>query len=154
MKDKIQIILIAIIVVLLIACFYLYKTSNNNPDFIYNYLDGLWIADDEFCKKSGIDGIMVYIVPTDNAKIKKASLIMHTNNNIVENKVITLNFEDLKNKDYENVKLNLEIESETEIDYIMPDEQTVTLNITTGTMTWENDDTQYAVLIKDNLSVM
>jgi hypothetical protein len=151
---EIQHILIGIIIILIITLIYVYRNKNISENFTYEYLNGLWIADEEFCEKATIDGMLIYIANTDDVNVKRASLIMYSNNMVIENKIIILDFKSAKNTDYTNVILDLYVETEdgSKIEKIMPAEQSVSLDVVNGRMSWVNDDITYAVLIKDNLS--
>jgi hypothetical protein len=147
--------IVAIVIVLILVFGYYYYTQNSkSPDFVYKYLDGLWVGDEEFCKRADIEGMLVYILTTKDPKVKKASIIMYANNMVVENKVVILTFDESeKIDDYENISLELKIKQKGNKLEIMPKEQDVVLNMVTGKMVWKKDDTSYAELTKDNLSI-
>lgn len=128
-------------------------------------LNGMWIASTEFCNKSDIDGMMLYI----NSSGSKCSayLIMYANNVIILSKNIEIAFawtpnlpNSILTKTAQIYEVISEDEPQDELDFnsIIPRNQTITLDISTGHMTWssydpEQDDiVQYAEFYKDAIS--
>ena len=143
-------ILIATIIVLIIIILYLIKRIYNIYHDLY---EGLWVADDDFCTSSQIDGMMIYIGGLNNDNIRNAYLIMHTDNNIIVNKKIEILFQ----PSYltpRNFYIYLTDQSdEDDLESIMPLKQYINVDISTGKMTWTgDDDIIYANFYKDNAS--
>jgi hypothetical protein len=181
MKEKIEKygieIIIALILLIIIIVIY---NARENKKISNDILEGLWNGDENFCNKSQIDGMMVYIGPIisngwdPRCQERKAYLIMYANNSIIANKkfniVLQESFLDkinpfIKSNLYKTIYLydeSPEEQLEAEVDdislihlsKIMPLIQNMELNLITGKMTWSdpNDETVYAELYKDNLS--
>jgi hypothetical protein len=149
--NKVLIGILIVIVILLI--FNLWNFSNIKSDLF----EGLWNASDEFCKKSEIDGMMIYIGPLINfySNKRKAYLIMHSENNVVVNKKFEISFSSglssiitslfVTNTFYKNVYLyDTELESNSDVNdsssipltEIMPLEQSVKIIVSDAHMIW------------------
>ena len=120
-------ILISIIIILIIIIIYQIYNNYNNE-----FMNGLWIAEPEFCDEAGIDNMMFYI----NIKSKLAYVIIEVNGNVIENKI-------LFNPGYRQIEIDLDI---------MPENVDYELDINKGKMIWKKNDIIYAVLYKDNIS--
>lgn len=103
-KIKNNLFTFALIVIVIIIILYNVYT---NSKIINDQIEGLWIADEDFCNRTQIDGMMLYIGPIESdwsnlsnnkqshvtlASInpiyseRKAYLIMYSNDSIVANK--------------------------------------------------------------------
>lgn len=88
-------IIIALVLIIIVILFYNVYITNK----IYNDLyEGLWIADEDFCSKSQIDGLMIYIGPVyksisgldPRSQERKSYLIMYSNDSVIANKKINI----------------------------------------------------------------
>lgn len=136
---NIKILIAVIIVLVLIIIVQKYKSTKNYNDFY----EGLWIASDEFCELSQIDGMMIYIGELNYNK-RKAYLIMHSNGQIILNKKIIISHSRFN----DNIYLSFDQNDDEDEEFIMPLKQKVTINVKKGFMTWENNDVTYAEFIK------
>ena len=143
-----------IIVIILIILWYI-----NMREIVTIYdeiMEGLWIANEEFCASSDIDGMLVFIGPRIGyfSETRKVYIIMFAGNKIAVNEKIEIEISNpfilpiLANK----IQRQILIVSKN-VEKIMPKSMTLTLNIGSGSMTWETEDTVYAELYKDNLSL-
>lgn len=156
--------LAVVIVVLIVLVVWNYTNTNG---IFYNMLEGMWIASDEFCKKSDIDGMMLYIGPP-SGRTCKAYLIMYSNNTIILQKQIEIAFgfslgSSIIQNDIVKAACITEIEPETPddqltLDTILPKDQTIHLSIAQSKMVWsaldpeQEEIIQYAEFYKDNIS--
>ena len=143
---------VLLIILILIIMLYNY---NVNSKMYNNVLEGMWSATEEFCKKSEIDGMIVYIGPKQKLNKRKAYLIIHSDNTIISSEEMTISTGIGFPGFLAQSKTTRKIKIETDLD-IMPDDLIMELDYT-GKMIWraENDDgemTSYADLLKDNLS--
>lgn len=172
-------IVLALVLIIIIILFYNSYISNKICD---DFIEGLWIADDNFCSRSQIDGLMVYIGPSESGwdprcRERKAYLVMYSNDSVIANKKLNLTFQGsfidkinpfskqifykklyLRDPDSdgdvsEQIEEEIEDVSMISLKKIMPLVQNVEINISDGKMTWSGDDgVVYADLYKDNLS--
>jgi hypothetical protein len=125
-------------------------------------LRGLWVSDDDFCTKVGIDGILLYIGEETESLFQvthKAYLIIHADGSVLVERRINISY--YKHivciSNYEPT-INIQLEDDTSLlrkndpinmDDIMPNQMNIELNMNSGCMHWSNDDTVYAKLYKD-----
>jgi len=132
----------------------------------YNSLQGMWIAPDSFCTASDIDGMMVYIGPNISASksTHKGYLLMYSDNTVAIAKAITIEF----NLDWPKLYINNSLvskaatiksqNSEESLEDIMPEDQTISINLSKGFMEWTawdpdvKDYRKYAEFYRDNIS--
>lgn len=113
-----------------------------------NFIDGIWVSDNEFNKLSGIDTILLYI--DSNSEYSK--LLISINNNIVINENLIFNISNIKyNKKKQNLKFIINFDSENNTDFIWNNINIKgKLNIKSGNLKLKHDDILYANLFKDN----
>jgi hypothetical protein len=162
-------IYLGIIIILLILLVTLVTTNHcKQTAHVDEYLQGLWIADEDFCNDSEIDGMLIYIGP-ETEGYRRAYLIMYQNNAIIAEKKIHMHLSSYIPKAwfasdiYYNIHIkdadvseldddNAQSVSEIKLSSIMPNQMNLTLNLANGCMTWESDETVYAKLYKDNIA--
>jgi hypothetical protein len=119
-------------------------------------MEGLWIASDEFCNKSEIEGMLLFIGPRTGFlnESRRAYLIMYAENKIVINEKLTMHISGYGNiwPIRGDVCCDVELDNKT-LEKFMPAELTMKVNIGSGSMILENDSTVYAELHKDTLSL-
>lgn len=169
--DNNQYIIASIVLVVILIIMYNAYTIKSAAD---NLLEGMWVASEEFCNESEIDGMFIYIGPPDSSKWeRKAYLIMHADNAVITNKKLLINYSNGSIFDYFNPLISgldfygsisiKEDKDDDELDgiseageiplsEIMPSDMEVELDMTTGKMIWAADDTIYARLFKDNIA--
>lgn len=155
---------IVLVIIILLVSLNIYISSK----FYTNFLEGLWVGSENFCKDSGIDGFLIYLGPAalNYFRIKrKAYLIMYANDSVLVNKpfdieyfpisgLLTNNPEILINLiDPEKTELEeIDDPSMISLEKIMPLKQIIKLDINQGKMIWENENTVYLECYKDNQS--
>ncbi len=154
-KYSIWVFGIAVLFLLIIIIIWCYTRKNNSK--IYNDLmEGLWIANDDFCNRSEIDGMLVFIGPSDDgwfsSENRRIYIIMNASNKIALNEKFEMNLSGFGlggsniNKTFKLTDLSGKKSS------IFPAEMIMKLDLGLGKMSWEFDDTTYAELYKDNIS--
>ncbi len=134
--------LILIIVCLII---YFWYTNQKNLNIFY---EGLWIAGDNFCSRSDLDGMMIYIGPKLEKNTRKAFMVLYTDSNVISQQLIlTISGFGSRKK----IKIQCDPDSD-HIETILPELLVAYVNMTTGHMVWYCDDVMYAELYKDSLS--
>src|SRR5271170_5610364 len=83
---RIEIILSIIIFIVILLLYNSYQNHKLYNDFI----EGLYISNDEFCNKADIDGMLIYI--GNGNQHRKAYIIMYKDNAIIMNKKINIKF--------------------------------------------------------------
>lgn len=169
-KVTLAIAIIFIIILMMIAI----KNRNTQYDMLSQGITGLWMGDPEFCRKSEIDGIMIYIGPRlEDLKVHKAYMIMYANNAIILQKSIQISISASLGT---GIFATSEIESDITLSDddgladgqsddnqslagIMPLNQQLKYSPTIGKMTWTglDDDDQpviYAEFYRDNVGSM
>lgn len=142
-----------------------------NLSFTNEFLCGLWVATEEFCSASDINGMLLYLGPCEwNYKMsRKAYLIMHHDGIVIANKKFVINFYnfwdlfnpinntsmkcdvelvDIDATD-ESMKNAMEDTSEIPIDDIMPTNLQFSLDYGKCCLSLYDDDKVYAELYKD-----
>lgn len=155
------IVLFEVVVVIILVIVLIWNSRQVTHVFQSN-LAGMWIASNEFCERSGIDGMMVYIGP-DIGGYHKAYLIMYSNNTVVLSRAIEIRFGMSMPKLFMNPVITKTItlscqDPDESLDEIMPEKQTLTMDLTCGRMEWtawddeQEDYRQYAEFYRDNVS--
>lgn len=143
--NKLLIFSFIIIIILILIIIYNYHYFYNN------FIEGAWLADDDFCELSGIDGMIIYF--GDGNKNKKCYMIIYIDDNIIH-KNFRVKFNDLYNKvsleEYSNNSNDFD-DMEPSLADLMPLNLFCKLNITDGKMIWYDDEATYAELYKDNI---
>lgn len=153
-------IFVAVICVLVIIIFVMFVNNKNYNSELYDqYIQGLWIADEDFCKRSDIDEMMVYVGPLVES-YRKAFLMMYSGDKVMVAKQFQIEAEDdnilqqFKISDIMKKNITLSDDSEDAIMNIyiadvMPEDLIMEMSIKEGRMTWMSDDeTVYANLYK------
>lgn len=155
----VAVVIIALIILLAIAI----KNGSDLSHHTKDLLTGLWVGDPEFCNKSDIDGMMLYIGPDVGDSTHKAYLIMHSNNSVILQKTINMTVSGASPNLFvsRTITRSLELsdsddDSDMSITSIMPLNQVLTIDTVLGKMTWTGLDESdkecvYAELYKDNL---
>jgi hypothetical protein len=158
-RSTVAIAVILIIILIVFWCLHSNRTSNHNA--LSSGITGLWVGDADFCRKSEIDGIMIYIgKPID--KIHKAYIIMYANNAIIMQKSIELCIMSavVTSSNNSNLVGTVKItedekqdDDSTLLSSVMPSNQTICWQPAIGKMTWtgSDDDTIYAEFYRDNV---
>jgi len=160
-KYSYQIAIGAIAVVLVLVIVLIWNSSQYNKLF-YSTFEGMWIAPETFCMQSGIDGMMLYIGP-DLGGFHKAYLLMYSNNAVAVAKAIEIHFSrSMPNLVFKDQIIKKAIikpqDPEESSEDIMPENQTITLDLSSGKMEWTawDDDAgdlrKYAEFYRDNIS--
>ncbi len=145
-------------------------------DYEQRFMSGLWIADEDFCARADIDGMMLYIGSPSGPDVTlqttyRAYLIMYAKSIIIADKKIGISISsplsELINPFFSsNVTRNIyladgtmsidmedavEDPSEIHIKKIMPQSLTAEIDFARGKMTWTcaDDGKVYANLYKD-----
>lgn len=164
-KERPVAIVIALAIVIVLLVIVIVWNIHQTELTYQSTLNGMWIASTEFCNKSDIDGMMLYI----NSSGSKCSayLIMYANNVIILSKNIEISFawtpnlpNSILTKTAQIYEVISEDEPESKLDFntIIPRNQTITLDISAGHMTWSSYDpeqldiVQYAEFYKDAIS--
>jgi hypothetical protein len=156
---QIAIAAMAICVILLIVL--VWNNAQNNKLY-YSSLEGMWIAPADFCAQSGIDGMMLYCGP-DVGGYHKGYLLMYSDNAVAVAKAIEIHFTfelpGLIGKTQMSKQATIKTQNiEESLEEIMPEQQTITINLTTGHMDWTAWDAdageprKYADFYRDNIS--
>jgi|SRR5271165_1977875 len=154
-------VLFALLVILVLVISGVVIANYKRNKFMTDFLPGLWVADEKFCKDSGIDGMVVYISNDGDS----GYMIMYANNAIVVEKKFSITWNwitsplDLLQTDdiyTRNVSLD-DLDSEEKIEKIMPKDITLELDPLKGNLRFMNrkesdDGTLYADLYKDNMA--
>lgn len=131
-----------ILIVLLVVMWY--NISRLQTDF----LEGMWIADEDFCAKSDVDGIMLYI--GSGYSEHKCHLIMHANNKVIVNTSFHISvwyWPTFGSQLSGSISI-----SEDYMTEVFPLAQQFKLSLITGELIWSHDDTITLDLFKDNIS--
>ena len=72
-------LLAVILVMSIVVIILLFKTTSNNTNDAIEGLEGLWITDEKFAVKAGIDGMIIYLGVPENKNIP-ACIIVHADN--------------------------------------------------------------------------
>jgi hypothetical protein len=155
---------IALVVILLIL---LFNQSAQSNKLYYSLLEGMWIAPAEFCMQSGIDGMMLYCGP-DVGGYHKGYLLMYSDNAVAVAKAIEIRFSFglpglIVNPIMTNPIMTKQATIKTQdpeesIEDIMPEQQSITICLSTGHMEWTAWDAdagetrKYAEFYRDNIS--
>lgn len=167
---------IAIIIMLMVIVAY-YTTRTESYSQI---IEGLWIASEDFCKRSDLGGMLIYIGPkiSSSPETRMAYVIMYVSNSVLTSKSVkiiisdniipcgfgyglihkTITFDELELDDMKSNNNNFNISD------IMPNKLDVEIDIPHGKMIWkayeaESDEfndssktekTIYAELFKSN----
>jgi hypothetical protein len=156
-------ILAVIIIVLLIMVW----RGTTTTQLLHDGIMGMWLADENFCAKSEIDGMMIYIGPNESG-VHNAHLLLYSNNAIIAQCDLTINVRPhiytnfnnisrmtatatLASSDYDNNSDAIDLET------IMPLQQTLVYEPATGHMTWtgldrDGKETLYADFYRDNIA--
>jgi len=156
-----HIVISAIAVVLVLIILLVWNNVQYNKLF-YSTLEGMWIAPETFCMESGIDGMMLYVGP-DLSGLHKAYLLMYSSNAVAVAKAIEIHFPsaipNLIFKDQIIKKAVIKTQdSEESLEDIMPENQTISMNLSSGRMEWTAWDEEagelrkYAEFYRDNIS--
>jgi len=153
-KDNTLWIGLAITVILLVLFYITYCNKNCN-----DYLHGMWEADDEYCKESGVSSIMVMVGPSQGGYTnlykdsRRLYILMYDEEDIIFNRTVDVKISPsyTLTGEYQNRRMVIEDE---DYEGIMPREMTLSVSIMDGHMvfygTGEDKDTIYASLYKDH----
>jgi len=170
-----------IVILILIIIFLIGFNSYKQHSHIHEYLPGLWVADENFCNDSGIDGMVLYVGEKQDDGAHNAYLIMYSTGAIIMEKKIALSISEIpsispffsdaieKNLTLQDLSLSSDVSSDNEkreaisalniddvseihLSKIMPLSMSVEINFTNNCMTWKDEETVYAKLYKDNYS--
>jgi hypothetical protein len=144
MNNSTGYILGGIIVLLLVWIYYSQHRDWNT------FCEGLWIAGDDFCVRSDIEGMMIYIGPNIETwcEKRKAFMIVYTNHTVVSCSLL-LTINGLCSRKKISVEPDADADSQPSI---LPENLSAVVSMASGKMTWYHDDTIYAELYKDAAS--
>jgi hypothetical protein len=148
-----NVLLLGIIVILICVLVYIYNKCNK---YTKDFITGLWVANKDFCQRSGINGMLLYI--GDESAVRPAYMIVYTDNVVVMSQKmdLTINLDIIKNVGTLEID-PLDDDNKTNISDMMPLKQHITIDFVKGKMLWQQkkDDEliTYAELYKDNISV-
>ncbi len=138
--------LIGYSLVLIIICLLVYMWHTDRKNWAI-FCEGLWIAGDDFCSRSDLEGMMIYIGP-DLGGSHKAFMIMYTDKNVVSQSLLLgISGFGCRRK----IKVQPDPDSDT-AETVLPEVLTARISMAAGRMVWYCDDTMYAELYKDALS--
>jgi hypothetical protein len=144
-------IIIASVIVLIIIFVLIWYVNHTGVLEIYdNFMEGLWIASDDFCKRSDIDSMLLFIGPRESDTYK-AYMIIFAENKIALNEKLEIRMPYWGMIAQNDIENQLDINNES-LGKIMPLKLSAKIDIGNGKMVWENDDIVYAELYKDTLS--
>jgi hypothetical protein len=155
----VAIVSIALTLVLLIILLW---NSNQENKLFYSNLEGMWMASNAFCNKSGIDGMMLYIGP-DVGGYHKGYILMYSGDAVVVSRAIELRFSYslpgvlFKSIFTKTATINAQADEDPITD-IMPENQTIKMDLSRGCMEWtawdsdQAEHVQYAEFYRDNIS--
>ena len=143
-------LIIGAIVVVIIILFWTIGHSNTSSyeEFLY----GMWVGDDEFCKNANIDSIMMFLGEPDVGLMsctRDGYIIIVIDGEPVVNQGFILNY----SPGWSGPSIGpYTVSSDVTFDEenIWEDDVTITVNIVNGTMRIYNGDTMYAKLYKEN----
>lgn len=127
-----------------------------------NLMNGMWMASDDFCKRSDIDGMLIYIGPAERAFLtntRKAYLIMHAEGAIVAAKNIDIKFSGISVSPISPFEYTRTItltdnddeDSPIQLEDMMPTTLKCITCVSQGSMIWVDDEgTSYAELFKSH----
>ena len=160
-RNSFQIAIAAISICVILLIVLVWNNAQSNKLY-YSMLEGMWIAPAEFCAQSGIDGMMLYVGP-DIGGFHKGYLLMYSDNAVAVAKAIEIHFSfglpGLIGKNQMSKQATIKTQDiEESLEEIMPEQQTITIDLTTGRMDWTAWDTdageprKYADFYRDNIS--
>ena len=129
-----------IILLILILIFLL-----NYINLYSNFLTGLWVCDDDFCIKSGINQMILYIGKDNVYCNKKVCVIIVDNEDNIYQFIFYMIYNPLLKKIFITNCENNE-------DLIFPNKMNAILCINSGTLILSDKDQDYAHLYKDNIN--
>jgi len=122
------------------------------------FIEGMWVASDEFCSRADIDGMMVYIGPAEDFGVfeqtRRAYIIMHSDGVIIAAKNIEISMSGFLmspvpvSLNYKSITLTDMSDDKTSLDNIMPTSMQCELEMSQGKMSWLDGDITYAELYK------
>mgnify|MGYP001346132316 CR=1 FL=1 len=167
-ENKILVAVAIIFIIILIVI--MIKNRSIQHDVLNIGITGLWMGDPDFCRKSEIDGIMIYIGPKiEGIDAHKAYIIMYADNAIILQKSIqisvapTTSFSLFATTEFESQITLSDDDSSTDdqsdsqsLAGIMPLNQQMKYSPVSGMMTWTglDDDGRsvvYANFYRDNV---
>ena len=123
-------ILISVIIIIVILLVW----NKTNQRTMNEFIQGMWIAPDEFCNQSDIGGMIIYI------NNNKGYLVIHDNNAVLASGVFKLNYTARNCLNPSNIKGTVAVEKEEiDIDEIWPKNMNLEINMGTGCMIWQTD---------------
>lgn len=145
---KIAIAVLTTFVLIIIAFVVFDSRINEYEDFMY----GLWVADEDFCRESGVDSILLFIGPEDTGflnTVRKGHIII---NNDYSNQGFTIKYRKgsiigipTSHHDY---SINAEIEFEE--DDIMSNDIQIELSMKNNKMRIRDDEQLFGIFYKDH----
>lgn len=154
--------LLSIILAVVIILIWVVSVSRQNAE-LESYIEGMWIAGEDFCKRADIDGMLVYIGPTESfgmmQQTRRAYIIMHSNGVVITTKNVDITMSGITINPIMDHTIVRELSitdlddndgpNEINIDDIMPTEMNCEICIYEGRMSWIDDEgTSYAELFK------
>lgn len=141
--------LIAFLIVIVIIMFISYTNIQYK-----NYLYGMWIADDDFCSESDLDGFMIMMGPSQGGYItdtRSMYVLMYNDEGMLCNRTLEVRLgTTIVAGDYQNRSMYI-VEDDFDI---MPKDMTLSTSIMKGHMvlygTGEDSKTIYGSLYKDH----
>jgi hypothetical protein len=148
-KHSFILLIVAIVLLIVIILTWIYFTWC--VGHIYDAtLEGLWMANDNFCAKSDVDGMLLFVGPRNGFfDSRNAYIIIYANDKIVLNEKLVMSLSAWPASDYVEKKVSF---SGTDIEKIWPAGMKMKLDVGAGHMILESDDTVYAELYKDTIS--
>lgn len=139
-----------VIIIMIIILLYLYI-------YPLNFVSGIWKANDDFCQKADITGMLVtFAKDVGDFKIfsnLNTYIIISANNLIIFQKLLKLKITGYRILNYYYYYASIENYDDNDdisISDIFPRNFWIIINIENGKMIWKNNDTIYAELFKDN----
>lgn len=147
-----EVIIVLTLIIVLLLCVIMWNNQQNEAT-MNKALEGMWVASNDFCNRSGIGSMLLYIGPV--AKVTSAYIIVLSKDTLILDERIDLHIKEFPILiQSQEVNKSLEIESES-LEEMMPRYQQLILNIGEGKMTWKGigEPTVYAEFYKDAISV-
>lgn len=145
---KLQLFTFALIIILIIFIIYNYIEHNK---YFKETLEGLWVADENFCRRSEIDGMLVYIGPYSSETGDHSAYSIMYIGDVIVNKKFTIKFKFSTTIPSFEKTGNILLETQENEKLDMPKEQNCVINLIDGKMTWSTDEKNYAELFKDHI---
>lgn len=130
----------------------LFVGFDNRVNEYEDYIGGLWVADEEFCNKSGVDSIMMFIGPPSTSLFSTERNCHILINNDYSNQGFTLKYRKNTIIGLPTVHHDYLITAETafEEEPIMPESVDINISMMHNMMRIYDDETIYGIFYKDH----